>query len=325
MRILEGIMKEELKKIKCIIDTDPGVDDTAAIALSLDDDVLDIKLITTVAGNLDINRVTRNALHTLEKFKRTDIPVAKGAAKAMKRISPDAAYIHQKEGMGNYIPPQTVKTKPIKLDAVEAMYETIKKYPNEISIVVLGPHTNVGMLIEKHPDVVGLIKAIYCEGGAAYGDKREGRFKTYISFNASTDPEALEIVLESGIPVTYIPSRMGRELANFTEKQVLEIRDINYMGEFISEMYMGYWEPGYPDRRIALNDTCAVLSLRFPKLFKTRKVRIEVDTDTMPGKTVMIPDRHGHVRLAYKVNRKKLHQFYFDAVKKWDNFKPDQK
>ena len=156
--------KDITKKINCIIDCDPGVDDSVGIALSLYDELMDIKLITTVNGNLNIDIVTRNLLHILEKFQRTDIPVAKGASVSMGKVMPDASFIHQKSGMGGYNPPQTVKTKPIDKTAVEAMYEVIKQHPKDISIIALGPHTNVGQLIKEHPDVVSMINHIYCEG-----------------------------------------------------------------------------------------------------------------------------------------------------------------
>lgn len=309
-------MKQK-KKLNIIIDTDPGVDDTSAIMLALADEMVDIKLITTVCGNLDLKTVTRNALHILEKFKRTDIPVAMGALKAMYRISPDARFIHQNEGMGGYIPPKTVKTKPIKTPAIEAMYEVIKANKNDISIVACGPHTNLGMLIEAYPDVVDMIDRIYCEGCAPYGLNGE----TYISFNVSTDPEAFEIVINSGIPITIIPSRMGREQANFNEDEVKYLGKINDVGHFLYEMYSGYWEPAYTDRRIAINDSCAYLILRYPKLFKTKRSFFTVDTDKAPGKTTIEFNRHGNVDYAYKVNKKKLHEIYFNSVKKYDNFK----
>lgn len=312
---------EENKKTKCIIDCDPGVDDTAAIALSLYDSVMNIRLITTVNGNLDIETVTRNVLHILEKFKRTDIPVAKGADKPLGKSMPNAAFIHQKNGLGGYIPPETVKTKPIEKSAVEAMYELIKENPNEIVILSLGPHTNVGTLIKEHPEVVGLIKHIYCEGCSAFGNKIEKSWKNYISFNASTDAEALKIVMESGVPITIIPSRMGRDLANFNEKEVFEIRDLNDVGRFLFEMYNQYWEHNYKDRRIATNDTCAVLAFREPSLFKTKKAIVKVDTLDMYGKTEFIFSKKGRVNYAYKVNKKKMHKCFFRAIKKLDNFK----
>ncbi|MBE5741234.1 MAG: hypothetical protein E7351_01730 [Clostridiales bacterium] len=310
-----------MKKLNCIIDCDPGVDDTAAISLSLYDELMDIKLITTVSGNLDIDIVTRNVLHILEKFERTDIPVAKGASKPFGKSMPNAAFIHQKKGMGGYIPPDMVETRPIETEAVEAMYEIIKQNKNDISIVMLGPHTNVAKLIKKHPDVVSMINHIYCEGCAPYGLKGEGKWTNYISFNASFDAVAMKIVVESGIPVTIVPSRMGRELANFNEEEVFKIRDINDVGKFFFEMYNQYWEHNYDDRRIATNDTCACLALRFPKLFKTKKATVSVNIDDMYGRTDFTFTRKGNVNYVYKVNKKKMHEYFFGAIKKLDRFK----
>ncbi len=316
-------MKEikQLKKIKCIIDCDPGVDDTVALALSLYDSVMDIKLITTVNGNLDLNTVTRNVLHVLEKFKRTDIPVAKGAANPMGQNMPNASFIHQKNGMGGYVPPVSVKTKPIDKTAVEAMYEVIKQNPKDICIVSLGPHTNVGQLIKDHPDVVEMINHIYCEGCAAYGNKIEKNWSKYISFNASFDALAMKIVMESGIPITIIPSRMGRDLANFNEEEVFKIREINDVGKFFFEMYNQYWEHNYEDRRIATNDTCAILALREPRLFKYKKAKIIVNTTDMYGRTDFEFTKKGNVNYVYKVNKKKMHECFYRAVNKLERFR----
>ena len=313
----------EGRKINVIIDCDPGVDDTAAIGLSLYDEVMDIKLITTVCGNLDLKTVTRNMLHVAEVFGRTDIPIAAGATKAMFRVSPDASFIHQQDGMGGYKPPETVKHKVIEMDAVEAMYQTIKENQNNIVIIALGPHTNIGTLIKLHPDVVGMVTRIYTEGCAPYGQHGQGRWKHYVSFNASSDPEALSIVLNSGIPITYIPSRMGRETTYFTEEQVYNLSLINDIGRLLSRMYTGYWEHGYTDRRVATNDTCAVMALRFPQLFKTKKVKFEVDLEEIPGRTFITPYKKGNVDFVTKVNVKRLHELYFAAVKKLDFIKFD--
>ncbi|MBQ8615797.1 MAG: nucleoside hydrolase, partial [Clostridia bacterium] len=220
-----------------------------------------------------------------------------------------------------YIPPKTVKTQPIDMPAVEAMYNVIKENPNEVVILSLGPHTNTGTLIKEHPEVVGMIKHIYCEGCSAYGNRIEKNWKNYVSFNASTDAEALKIVMESGIPITIIPSRMGRDLANFNEKEVFEIRELNDVGKFFFEMYNQYWEHNYKDRRIATNDTCAVLAFREPGLFKTKKAIVEVDTKDIYGRTNFIFTKKGHVNYAYKVNRKKFKECFHRAIKKLDGFK----
>ncbi|MBQ7453345.1 MAG: nucleoside hydrolase [Clostridia bacterium] len=309
---------KQFEKEKIIFDIDPGVDDAAALALSLYDDIMDIVLVSTVSGNRDISTVTRNALHILELFRRTDIPVAIGASKALKRISEDAAEVHKFDGLGGYIPPEVVETQPIGMDAVEAMYQAIKKYKGNISIIAVGPHTNVAMLILKHPEVKDMVKHIYTEGCSPYGWAKQGNWTNYISFNARTDPEALEIVCNSGIPVSLVFSRMGREMVHLTEKDALKIRDINSVGEWLYEMYDGYWEHGYKDKRIAINDTCACLMMRAPKLFRTKKVSIKVNTTDMPGKTEFEIVKDSNIELAVAVDRYNLHRFFKKAIKKLD-------
>lgn len=313
--------KKLLERVNCILDTDPGVDDSAAFILSLYDDIMNIRLITTVNGNLDVDIVTRNALHLLEMLNRTDIPLAKGAAKPMKRPVQHAIFAHKENGMGKYTPPKTVKTKPIKQSAVDAMYETIKQFKNNIEIIMQGPATNVGMLFTKYPEVKEWINHIYYEGCAAWDSKLEGSWKNYRSFNASSDPDALKLVIESGIPLTMVPSRMGRDLAYFTEAEVNAMGEMNDVGKFIHEMYTGYWEHNYKDRRIATNDTCAVLAMRFPELFKTKRAFVEIDTgDETPGKTVFNFNKKGNIEYCYKVNKKKFHELYFSAIKKLTRF-----
>lgn len=312
----------EKEKIRCIIDTDPGVDDAVAIALSLYDDYMDIVLITTVCGNRDIETVSRNCLYILDKFGRRDIPVAIGATKPLERNRKDASFIHQKSGLGGITPPENIDLKPIKDDAVEAMYKLICENKGNIDIIGLAPHTNIATLILRHPDVKDMIHHIYTEGCSPYGWKEEGeRWIEYASFNASSDPEAVKVVLESGIPLTYVPSRVGRELANFTEEEVLAMRDINDVGRFLAEMYSGYWEHGYEDRRVATNDTCAVLAMRFPKLFTYKRVQMTIDTNEHPGRTYMVKDKHGNVDLVRTINKKKMNKYFYTAIKKLDRFK----
>lgn len=312
---METIIKE-----KIIFDVDPGVDDAAALSLSLYDRIMDVILVTTVSGNRDIQTVTRNSLHLLDLFNRTDIPVAVGASMALNRNSEDAMNVHKFEGLGGYIPPQTTPNKPIAEDAVEAMYQAIKKHKHNISIIAVGPHTNVASLILKHPDVKTMLKHIYTEGCSPYGWGHNKKWKTYISFNARTDPEALKVVLESGIPISLVPSQVGRERAFLTEKEALKIRDINTVGEWLYEMFDGYWEHGYKDKRIALNDTCACLAMREPSIFKMKKVKVIVNTTDMPGKTEFFKVRNSNIELAVNANKRKLYKCFYRAVSKLSRF-----
>lgn len=291
-----------MKKYKVIIDTDPGVDDSACLVYAFFDKKLDIKLLTTVSGNVKVKTGTRNLLHLLDKFN-LDYPVAMGADKAMFRDSPTAENVHQKEGMGGYIPPKTVKHALLKEDAVEAMYRVLSEGDGDIIPIVLGPHTNMGLLFTKHPDVIKKIPRIIFMGGSPYGVPG---FPDHISFNISSDPEAFKIVLDSGIPLVMVPSDMGRRKAYLTENYVYQMRDTNDVGAFLFSMYDKYWERFFPDKRIATNDTCAYIYLTHPHLFTCKRVEVTVDTEETPGKTFVTFDKNGHILLTVAVKRKQF-------------------
>lgn len=302
------------KKYNVIIDTDPGVDDTTAIVLSIDDADLDIKLITTVAGNRSVSVCTRNMLHILDKYN-ADIPVAKGAKHALCRKSKDAKDVHKLMGMGGY-KPKRPKRKPIKKDAVEAMYDVIMSSPEPVYILSFGPHTNTASLIIKHPEVVPRIKEIIGEGCCPYGI--DGR--THISFNVSTDPEAFKVILDSGVPLTMVPSHMGREWVHLTEEEVEYIKTLNDTGAFLYEMFSEYWERGFPDKRIAINDSCICLYLLHPEYFTVANTNITVDLDEMPGKTIMDFDEKGKHRYIAGCDRDKIHEKFINAIKKMNKY-----
>lgn len=290
------------KKFKVIVDTDPGCDDAACLVYILNDKKVDIKLITTVAGNIKVETATRNALHLLDMFNK-DIPLAQGANKAMFRTSPYAENIHQKEGLGGYNPPDKTIRQAYSNDGVEEMYKVIMEGDGDIIPLVLGPQTNIGLLIQKHPDVVAKIPKIIFMGGSPFGMKG---FPDHISFNISSDPEAFKIVLDSKIPLVMIPSDMGRRKAYLDEQYVYDMQKVNEVGDFLFRMYDMYWEPGFEDKRIATNDTCAYMYLIRPEIFQTTKIEVEVDLKDAPGKTTVFFDDNGHVDLVIGVKREQF-------------------
>lgn len=306
-----------MEKIKVIIDTDPGVDDTACLVYALFDEKLDVKLITTVSGNICVEKTTRNMLHVLDKFN-IDIPVASGASKALYRITPHAEFIHQKEGMGGYTPPNVVKHKPLQEDAVEAMYRVLKEGDGDIIPMLLGPQTNMALLLMRHPDIIKKIPKIYFMGGAPYGVKG---FPEHLSFNLSSDPEAFKIVIESKIPLVMIPSNLGRNQAHFTEDFVYQIRDTNDVGKFLYQMYSKYWEPGYKDKRITTNDTCTYLALVYPELFITDKLDVQVDTEDQPGRTYVTFKKDGNCTIIMNVKRDEYLKLIMEKLKKLNHIK----
>lgn len=298
-------------KIKVIVDTDPGVDDCIALMFFMFDERIDLKLVTTVSGNRPLNINSRNCMHLFEKFGKTDVPIALGASKPLKRPRKDASFIHAKTGMGTYQPKDPKIIKPLKEDAVEAMYKVIMENKNEIVFCEIAPQTNLASLLTKHPDCAQYIKQIVFEGGSPYCYK--GR-KPHISFNASSDPEAMSIVLDSGIPIVMLPSEMGRCYTYISEKEVYKIRDLNETGQFVYQMFDAYWEPGYKDKRIAMNDSCVYFYVTDPKMFKGKRTNIDLDLDEYPGKMIMDFNKHGKFNLMLTAKKKKSFQKLYNLV-----------
>lgn len=302
---------------KVIIDTDPGVDDIACLSYAFFDENVEIKLLTTVAGNVNVNLTTRNLLHILDVYD-LDIPVAKGASRALKRISPTAEDIHKKNGMGGYVPPKTTKRKVIDKDAVEAMYDVLINGEGDIVPVMLGPQTNLGKLLVKHPDVIKKIPKIVVMGGSPFGHPD---YPDHISFNISSDPEAFKIVLESKIPILLIPSNIGRYKAHLSEEFVYSLSQYGDIGKFLCTAYTGYWEPKAPDKRVTTNDSCALLALIYPKMFKTEKVSVVVDTEKALGKTHITFDGVGHIDMVTDVDREIFLEFLVSELKSFMHIK----
>ncbi len=304
-----------MKKFKVIIDTDPGVDDTTGLVYAMHDPQFDIKLITISNGNINIDNATRNMCHLLDLFHK-DIPVVKGYRKRLGDSKEDAIFLHTKEGLGGYIPPKTTTHQPLDVDAADAVYEVLKANPKEITMIILGTHTNFANLLIKHPDAKDLVKQIVMEGGAPFGTKSD---PNHNSFNIRTDAPAFKHTIDSKIPTTMVPSSIGRDCGHFTEEMVEEIKNMNDVGKFLNLTYQTYWEPNYPDRRIANNDICAINLLTHPHLYKTKRANIELDVET--GKTTAIFTRKGTFKIAYGLRRKKFIKLLFKKLHEMDDIK----
>lgn len=299
------------KKFKVIVDTDPGVDDTNALIYLLNDPQFDIKLFTIANGNINIDHATRNICHILDIFNK-DIPVVKGYEKRLGNNTEDATFMHGKEGLGNYQPPKTTKHKPKKVEAADAMYDILKQNPKEVTLIVLGPHTNVAHLLIKHPDSKDLIKNILMMGGAPNGKRSDPNHK---SFNIRTDAPAFKITVDSKIPTIMCPSSIGSDESYFTESQVEEIKNTNLIGKFLAKTYETYWEPGYKDKRITTNDIVTAYYLIYPRFYKTKRADIEVDTEKDIGKTIAHYNKKGTFKIVVGVKRNKIQKMLFKKLK----------
>lgn len=179
-----------------IIDCDPGHDDAIALVLALASPELDVKAITSSAGNQTPDKTLRNVLRMLTLLNRTDIPVAGGAPKPLMRELIIADNVHGESGLdGPALPEPAFAPQPCT--AVELMAKTLRESTQPVTLVSTGPQTNVALLLNSHPELRDKIARIVIMGGAM----GLGNWTPAAEFNIYVDPEAAEIVFQSGIPV----------------------------------------------------------------------------------------------------------------------------
>lgn len=186
--------------MKWIVDTDPGIDDAAALIAAAGSGRMDIAGVTTVGGNVPLRYTTRNALILMELMER-DIPVFRGAERAIVEPPMTASEFHGKDGFGD-IGIAEPSRKEEKVHAVDFIVESARERPGDLSLLTLGPLTNVALALAKDRSVASSVREIVMMGGTS---KARGNASAVAEFNVFADPEAAEVVFSSGIPVTMVP------------------------------------------------------------------------------------------------------------------------
>ncbi|HEY6765035.1 MAG TPA: nucleoside hydrolase [Candidatus Sulfotelmatobacter sp.] len=202
---------------RVIIDTDPGVDDAFALLLAMRSPELKIEAITPVAGNVPLDLTLPNALRMVEIAGRTDIPVAAGAKTPLVRRLVTAAYAHGENGLGGAVFPEP-KTKPVAEPAAEIIRRIIRKYPGEVTLITLGPLTNIAAALGSDSDLPSKVRGLVMMGGSLSG----GNITPAAEFNIYVDPEAARMVFQSGIPITMVGLDVTRKTA-LTEEHVRQL------------------------------------------------------------------------------------------------------
>ncbi len=204
---------------RVIIDTDPGVDDAFALLLAMRSPELKIEGITPVAGNVPLELTLPNALRMVEIASRPDIPVAVGAHAPLLRRLVTATYAHGENGLGGAVFPEP-KLKPIADPASVFIRQIVRKYPGEVTLITLGPLTNVATALMSDTGLASMIKGVTMMGGSLSG----GNVTPAAEFNVYVDPEAARIVFQSGIPVTMVGLDVTRKTA-LTDAHVKRLED----------------------------------------------------------------------------------------------------
>lgn len=309
-----------MDKKKVWIDTDVGVDDAIAIFCASKLDCIDVVGISAVAGNVELEYTFKNARNVTYMAKK-DYKVFKGAKKPLVYDLQTAPSVHGENGLGNAVIPESnaeVETK----DAWDALYEKAKELNGELSVVAIGPLTNIALTLRYHPDFKKYCKELLVMGGAAIG----GNVTPCAEFNTYADPHAAKEVFESGIFVNMF----GLDV---TSKALLVKDDIDEIISYnnpVSNLFRdstGHALRFYEVQNVyglCEHDSCPIIYLAYPELFKYEDCGVYVETDgkLTRGETVVdiwsrikFDDRHCRVFL--DVDTKKFAQVIKDIYKQF--------
>lgn len=260
---------------RVIIDTDPGIDDAMAILLALNSPELKVEALTVVPGNVDGRQGLENALKIVSLAGRCDVVVTGGARHPLNQKLITAQYWHGPNGLaGVELPASKCKADP--RFGPDLIIELVHKYPHEVTLIPVGPLTNIALAVSKDPSIAGLVKNIVIMGGSITGGNVNGAAEA----NIYNDPEAASIVFNAGWTVTMIGSDVG-ERTLITRKHVTEMQSMHGPeSDFVAKLADFYLtrseKSGY--QGAAMYDPLAVATAIDPSLVTLKDMHVDVET-----------------------------------------------
>ncbi len=261
-----------------IIDCDPGIDDALALVFAHGSPGLRLRGVTTVAGNVPLEMTTANALRVADFIGIRDVPVVAGSAGPLLRPGLDARHVHGSAGLGGALLPAP-SSRAASGHAVDFLIETIGAAPGEITLIAIGPLTNIALAVRREPRLVGWVSDFVIMGGSA----GRGNTTPAAEFNIAADPEAAAIVFGAGWTVTMIGLDVTLQ-ARVTAQVLDRMRGLGRLAdELLLPALSGYRgvseEPSAArDAGPAVHDVCAVAHVAEPGLIRCRPARVEVET-----------------------------------------------
>ena len=308
-----------------LIDTDTGVDDALALIFALCSPELSVQAITTVAGNVEVEKCTRNVLFLLRKLDlQNKVKVAQGAARPLKRALFTAPEVHGQDGLGNIFQ-QNNKQKKAPTPSTKAVKEILdfcQRNGKKGCIIAIGPLTNLALAYQQQPKVFRKVGSIITMGGAF---RVSGNTGPVAEFNYYVDPEAAHLILNSGLPVTVVPldvteqvilqrhkiKQLARRSKKPISKEILRFTDFYMKYHKITEGFYG----GFA------HDPMAIAVAMAPHVIQTRRICVSVDTQSreLRGMTFVpllrkkLNDRYG-VDIAVAVQKRKFLWLFYERL-----------
>ena len=273
-----------------ILDVDPGHDDAVAIMMACGSPGLDLRAVTTVAGNATLPKTTRNALRVLSLIGRTDVPVGVGASGPLERSLRTAENIHGESGMdGPEIPDATFE--PDSRNAVELIADTLRESPEPVGLIPVGPLTNVAAFLKAHPDLKEKISRVSLMGGSM----GLGNTTPAAEFNIYVDPEAAREVFESGLPITMCGLDVTHQAGAGSDERD-RLRGLGGVGGLVAgflDFFAAAYEGVYGFDAPPLHDPVAVAATLEPDLLTTRRMNVGVECEGELTRGETVCDLHG--------------------------------
>jgi len=273
---VHGISGTPSKPQRIILDTDPGVDDAIAFFLALRSPELQVEAITPVSGNVPLAFTLPNALRLIEIAGRPEIPVAAGAAVPLMRRLVTAAYVHGNNGLGGVEFPEP-KIKPVAENASDLIRRVVRANPGEITIVAIGPLTNVATVLKADPGIAPMIKSFVLMGGSLSG----GNITPAAEFNFYVDPEAARIVFDSGVPITMVGLDVtNKVLLHESQVRILEAAQnpVSQAAGKIMRATMSRIKPTKDETVVAMHDPLTIASLIDPSVVTLKDYYVQIET-----------------------------------------------
>ena len=300
-----------MTKTPLIISTDPGIDDIAAMTISLFAQELDVKMIVPTWGNVALEYTLQNTLN-LEKFLHTKVPVVSGANQPLVAPKISAASVHGKTGVAGFDFEEATDELVVPGLAATLMYNAIMDSPVKVTLLGIGPLTDYALLIKQYPNVVENIEQLVIMGG----NIGRGNHSPLAEYNIAGDPEAAQVVFQSGLKIKMAPLEIGNK-AHVTQEQMTQIKNCGEVGNMLYSLFSNIHEPD-GDPRIKIFDPTAVGLILCPEAFSVRKANVEVELAgryTYGASVINFMSNNPNAEVAVDVDVKMFADWFINKIK----------